>query len=558
MAVEEDPAFIGIDLGTTFSSIVYYDTIRKEPVLIEDETGKEQTASWISLSQLDTGGSVVVGNVARNSTNLVYVIYDSKRIIGKNESDVNYEDRERWPFDVRSRDNGCAYIECYNPLTQNTEGFEPEEVSGMILKYLYGIAQNKLGNRPISNVVVTVPVDFNDRQRDATLLACKLAGIKNVSLANEPTAAIIEYKREYPNSLKGGDKIVVIDFGGGTLDVTCCKIANDSIIVESCGGNQNLGGNDFDNVMIDIIKERIKESIPGYYKRKRGMTQKEKIILNKKLIRLKKESERVKIKLSNKTVTELNLELLLSDDYYDIGINIDPTITRKAFEEECDKRGLYKEFINKIQGVTLRKGYKKRTVQLVLLIGGTCKMPRIREEVASLFDRQTFSDKNFNPLSAVAKGAGYLAYSKGVDCVSNKIVYDIVPTPIGIEVEGGIFESLIKAGEAILPKNVIRRRYSTTVNNQTYAKFKIYRGFGKYTNSDGMEYITTLTINGIPKRKTGKCVIEFTTQVNENGIMELTASVVGTDVKTNLTTVVDLSKTEEEVEQLFEHFQMFY
>ncbi|EDR26534.1 heat shock protein 70kD, putative [Entamoeba dispar SAW760] len=141
------------------------------------------------------------------------------RIIGRDEDDVDYED---YPFEVKGRDNGIAYIECYNPLTQESEGFEPEEISGMILKYLYEIAQEKLGNHPISNVVVTVPVDFNDKQRDATLLACKLAGIKNVSIEDEPIAAIIEYKREYPNLLKKGDKIVVIDFGG-TLDVTCCK-----------------------------------------------------------------------------------------------------------------------------------------------------------------------------------------------------------------------------------------------------------------------------------------------------------------------------------------------
>ncbi|EDR22223.1 chaperone protein DNAK, putative [Entamoeba dispar SAW760] len=558
MAVEENSFSIGIDLGTTFSSVAYYDPVKGEPVVLQDETGKEQVASWISISQLATSGFAVVGNVARYDIHSECIIYDSKRIIGRDESDVSYDDREHWPFEVKGKDNGSAYIECYNPKTQESEEFEPEEISGMILRYLYENAQAKLGNHPISNVVVTVPVDFNDRQRNATLLACKLAGIKNVELANEPTAAIAGYKRvkEYPNSLKNGDKVVVIDFGGGTLDVSCCKIVNDNIIVESSGGNQNLGGNNFDNVMIDIIKERIEESIPGYYEKKQGMTQKEKIALNKKLVKLKKESEKIKIVLSGKTETELDLETLLSNDYDD-EYDIDPTIKREEFEKECENRGLYEEFINKIKQVTQKKGYKKGNVKLILLIGGTCKMPRIRDEVAKLFDRQTFANKDFNPLTAVAKGAAYLSFLAQETAIGHEVIYDIVPTPIGIEVKGGKFEILIKEGET-LPTKGITKRYSTTKLNQTSAKFNIYKGFNEYVNSPEMEYITTLRIDGIPNGKAGEQSFEFTINVNKNGMMELSASVVGSDVKGDLIVSVDLSKKEEgEIAKLIKHFELF-
>ncbi|EDR27709.1 heat shock protein 70kD, putative [Entamoeba dispar SAW760] len=262
MNVQEEKSFsIVIDLGLTHSSVAYYDIVKNEPILIEDEIGKERIASC--------------------------------RIIGRDECDVSYEDREHWPFKLKSRDDGSAYIECYNPLTQESEEFEPEEISGIILKYLYEIAQAKLGNQPISNVVVTVPAEFNDIQRASILLACKLSGTKNVELANEPTAAIAGYKRKYPNSLKNGDRIVVIDFGG-TLDVTCFKIVNDSVVVESSGGNQDLGGNEFDNVMNDIIKKRIEKVIPGYYKQKQVMTQKE-TIFNKKLTKLKKNQKELKL-----------------------------------------------------------------------------------------------------------------------------------------------------------------------------------------------------------------------------------------------------------------------
>ncbi|GAB1221131.1 hypothetical protein ENUP19_0065G0006 [Entamoeba nuttalli] len=555
MAVESDSFSIGIDLGTTYSSVAYYDIVRKESVILQDEQAKEQVASWVSLSQLDKSGYMIIGDGAKSDANSDCVIYDSKRIIGRDESDVNYEHRDNWPFKVKSRYNGRAYIECYNTKTFDDEKFEPEEISGMILKHMYDIAQASLKNGQITNVIVTVPVDFKDKQRDATLLACKLAGIKNVELVNEPTAAIVAYKKEYPNSLKNGDRVLVIDFGG-TLDVTCCRIINDNNIkVESSGGDQDLGGNDFDKVMMDIIKEKVEEGIEGYYEKKRGMARKEKTTYKKKLVRLKKEAERIKIELSGKTDAELDVDTLLPEQLD--GYGYDPTITRQEFEEECQKRGLYERFIYKIKQVTQRKGYKRGNVQLVLLIGGTSKMPRIKEEVSKLFDIKTFANKNFDPLTAVAKGAAYLAYLKKENAASAKIVYDFVPIPIGIEVEGGKFEILIKDGET-LPTNGITKRISTTQNNQKSIELNIYKGFGKYISLSGMEFIATLRIDGIPKGKAGEQIIEFTIQINQNGVMKLSASVVGSGVKKELSTSLDLSKTEQEIKRLLEHFQEFY
>ncbi|GAB1228262.1 hypothetical protein ENUP19_0388G0015 [Entamoeba nuttalli] len=573
MAVEQDIFSIGIDLGTTYSSIAYCKSKNNEINIIQDEQNKNQVASWVSLSQLGNNGNTIVGNSAKDDIHSECIIYDSKRIIGRDESDVNYEDRDNWPFKVKSRNNGRAYIECYNPQTQGAEEFEPEEISGMILKHLYDKAQMKISNNAITNVVITVPVDFNDKQRDATLLACQLAGIKNVTLENEPTAAIVEYKREYPNSLKEGDRVVIIDFGGGTLDVACCKIGSDNNVnVESNGGDQDLGGNDFDKVMIDIIKKKVEKDIPGYYEKKRGMTQKAKIMYKKKLIRLKKEAERVKVELSDRTnnelakkevkttkdiMTEVELELdsLLGKEHSDEIIGT--IITRKKFEEECEERGLYERFINKIKQVTQRKGYKKGNVKLVLLIGGTCKMPRIREEVSNLFGEVIFSNNNFNPLTAVVKGAAYLSYLKQVNAIGHETVYDSVPIPIGIEVEGGKFEILVKDGET-LPTKGTTREYCTTRDNQTSADFIIYRGFGKYVSSLGVERVTKLSINGIPSGKREEQKFKFTIHINTNGMMEISASLVGGNIKEELSTSLDLSKTEQEIERLIKHFQKFY
>ncbi|EDR25271.1 heat shock protein 70kD, putative [Entamoeba dispar SAW760] len=571
MAVEEDPLSIGIDLGTTYASVGYYDIARKGPVLIQDERDKEQVASWISLSQLGDNGNMIIGNSAKDDIHNECIIYDSKRIIGRGLGDINDKDLANWPFKVKDRENGSVYIESYNPLTQDNEEFEPEEISGMILKYLYEIAQKKLGNRPISNVVVTVPVDFNDKQRDATLTACELAGIKNVSIENEPTAAITEYKREYSNSLKNGNKVVVIDFGGGTLDVCCCKISNDSVIVESSGGDPNLGGNDFDNVMIDIIKERVEEWIPGYYRNKRGMTQKEKTVFRKKLIKLKKEAERIKIGLSDKANKlaqqnngtskpvnvdmDLELENLLDMDEED-DFSCAP-ISSSEFDKRCENSGIYKRFVNKITEVTQRKGYKSGGVQLVLLIGGTSKIPKIREKVSEVIGGAVFANNNFNPLTAVVKGATYSAYKKGENAIGKEVIYDIVPTPIGIEVEGGKFDMLIEDGKT-LPTLGTTRRYCTTRDNQTSADFIIYRGFGRYVTSIGMETITKLSINGIPTAKRGEQKFEFTIQINQNGMMEISASLIGGDIKKDLSVTLDLSKKREEIEKLKEHFSKFY
>ncbi|EMH75141.1 heat shock protein 70, putative [Entamoeba histolytica HM-1:IMSS-B] len=302
------------------------------------------------------------------------------------------------------------------------------------------------------------------------------------------------------------------------------------------------------------------------------MTQKEKITYKKKLVRLKKEAERVKVELSDrinnelakkevKTTkdimpeVELELDSLLGKEHSED--NIGTIITRQEFEKECEARGLYERFINKIKQITQKKGYKKGNVQLVLLIGGTSKMPRIREEVSNLFGQVIFSNNNFNPLTAVVKGAAYLAHLKQENAIGHEVVYDIVPIPIGIEVEGGKFEVLVKDGET-LPTKGTTRQYCTTRDNQTNADFIIYRGFGKYVSSLGVERVTKLSINGIPSGKRGEQKFEFTIHINKNGMMEISASLIGGNIKEKLSTSLDLSKTSQEIERLIEHFQKFF
>ena len=250
---------IGIDLGTTFSSIAAWNINHKLPELLKTPQDQTTIPSYISLSEM-TGNGMIVGQRAKNDIESECIIFDSKRILGRTFVKIDKKDIEMWPFDVK--DDGRPYIVVRNPLNeQGYERFEPEEVSGIILRYLMNVFRMRKPDYSIGEIVVTVPADFTDEQRKATKTACNLAGIPNITLLNEPSAAILEYKRVMSRSISIGSKIVVIDFGGGTLDVNCCIMGeNDEVKVVSTGGDQNLGGNNFDQAMMNVIKnELIKE-----------------------------------------------------------------------------------------------------------------------------------------------------------------------------------------------------------------------------------------------------------------------------------------------------------
>ncbi|GAB1224812.1 hypothetical protein ENUP19_0219G0030 [Entamoeba nuttalli] len=487
---------------------------------------------------------VIVGSGAKNEIFGECVLYDSKRIIGSDISAISDEDKNYWPFTVRGNNNGKACMEVYNPSNQKDEIFEPEEISGMILKNLILMAKSKLKNTEIGNIIVTVPTEFDDKKRNATLAACKLAGIENVTLANEPVAALVEYKRTNNDILINGSKIVVIDFGGGTLDICCCKLQGKEINTVSIGGDKNLGGNDFDAVLMELIEKKIYSSElvdETYFKKRQGMSHFEKTKLSKAINRLKKEAERVKIELREDNNDDLDIIL---------------SVSRKEFEELCERKGLYKRLVSKIKEVTGKSGFVGNSVQLVLLVGGTCLIKRVRDEIAKLYDRKKISDINFDSLIAVAKGAAYLAHLKSECSIVEEKVYEIVPKPIGIEVSEGMFYVLIPEGKQ-LPTHEITKMFKTYKTNQEVADFRIYRGTGKYTSSPGVEFVTAMSINGFPLGPAGSVTFKLKVKVNESGLMELSANVVGTDIHKELAVTLDFEKVDETFERLRQHFNLF-
>ncbi|EDS89493.1 heat shock protein 70 putative [Entamoeba histolytica] len=486
--------FVGIDFGTTFSSIAYYNPLNKTDCTINDEGGNKQIPSWVSFAQMENSG-VIIGNGAKNEIFGECVLYDSKRIIGSDISDISDEDKKHWPFTVIGNNNGKACMEVYNPFKQKDEIFEPEEISGMVLKNLILMAKSKLDNTEIGNIVVTVPTEFDDKKRNATLAACKLAGIENVTLVNEPVAALVEYKRTHNDVLSNDSKVVVIDFGGGTLDICCCKLQGKDISTVSVGGDKNVGGNDFDAV--HILGED-------------------------------------------------------NNDDLDIGLSV----SRKEFEELCEKKGLYKRLISKIKEVTGKSDFVGNSVQLVLLVGGTCLIKRVRDEIAKLYDVKNFSDINFDSLTAVAKGAAYLSHLKSECSIVEEKVYEIVPKSIGIEVNEGRFYVLIREGEQ-LPTSEKTKMFKTYKKNQEVADFRIYRGTGNYTSSPGVEFVTAMSINGFPLGPAGSVTFKLKIKLNESGLMELSANVFGTDIHKELAVTLDFEKVDETFERLRQHFNLF-
>ena len=488
---------IGIDLGTTNSSIGYYDSVKNDIEIVKENQPDGLYPSYVSLANYEEDETVLVGKAAKNEIHVDYALYDAKRIIGKDLTEISQFEKKNWPFDVNDDSftaNGSkiryVYMETINPKTKGLEKFLPEEVSGIVLKYLMLMLEAKVKHVKVKNVVITVPMNFNDKQRKATEFAAKLAGLKVTRLVNEPTAAIVEYQRTHPDELKVGDKILVIDFGGGTLDVNLCVNKEDRIDVISTKGDQNLGGNNFDRVIMEMIKEKLeKERIchPNYFEKNSDIesspfsdysdetssdsedkefelddkgSDSEKLKRNN---RLRNEAERIKIEFGKKRNGNypknvvIDLDKLLRDydneDEKEISISYDDfkSICEKGMKDNKGKRinetRLVERFWKPI-GDCLKEGkISKDGVTKVLCVGGSCSMRLIKEIVEGAFKKPgQMADIRFDAMTAVCKGAAYIAHTIE-EGVAKEVYADTIPYSIGVEGDQCKFIPIAKAGQ---------------------------------------------------------------------------------------------------------------
>ena len=417
---------IGIDLGTTYSCVGVFKNGRVE--IIANDQGNRITPSYVAFM---SSGERLVGDAAKNQAtiNPENTVFDVKRLIGRKYSDKSVQaDKKLVPYEIVS-DNDKPMVEVLQGDTKVK--FAPEEISAMILQKMKATAEVYLG-KEIKNAVVTVPAYFNDAQRQATKDAGTIAGMKVERIINEPTAAAIAYGMDKTG---GESNVLVFDLGGGTFDVTLLTIDNGVFEVLATNGDTHLGGEDFDQrVMQYFIKVMKKKSNVDISGDKRALQ------------KLRKEVERVKRALSSQQQARLEIEDLAD------GFDLSETLTRARFEEL--NNDLFKRTLGPVQRVMDDAGMSKTEVDEIVLVGGSTRIPRVQQLLSEYFGGKEPS-KGINPDEAVAYGAavqGGILSGEGGEAIRDVILLDITPLSQGIETIGGVMTKLINRGTTIPTK----------------------------------------------------------------------------------------------------------
>ncbi|ELP85189.1 heat shock 70 kDa protein, putative [Entamoeba invadens IP1] len=550
---------IGIDIGTTFSSIGYYDMAQTEVVVIPVENVEQNNTSspsWVSLSQFKSKGVSLVGYSAKKDTETQYLIFDSKRMIGRKLSDVKYEDKKNWPFGVEPEKDGSIKIITMNPDTDSEESFYPEEIFAIIIRGLLNkfMEYTSCKLEDIEHVVITHPAGFEQAQIGAVRSAAMIAGLKKVEFYVEPSAAIVDYIRTCRTKPTHGSKMVVIDFGGGTLDVSCCTYdATEGTVECKSKGDPDLGGNNFDICFMNAIIEKIylqNPALEDYFKKKKGMTTRQKEEYKRLMLRLRQETERVKIELSTSDQSEVRMEFIVGKKVVEDNEVMQPIMTRQDFESACKE--LFEKFDYTVKKILGKFGFTSG-VKHTLLVGGSCQIPKIKSLIVKMFNANVVVPQ-FDGMKAVVKGATYLAFSKTQSLV---VVKEHVDEPIGFEVKGGKMDPFITE-DMTLPCTAVKR-YSTQYDGQTEAVFKVYKGPEKFVDGMQMKYIGETQIKGIPKKPQGVVGFIVKIELDDSGDMTIYAYLDGNEgLNTRLPLTLTFDRLPQNVETMVRHTSQFF
>ncbi len=478
---------LGIDLGTTNSAMAVYEN--GEAKIIANKEGKNTTPSVVAFTDK---GEVLIGDPAKRQmvTNPEKTIYSVKRIMGLmcNEEKAK-EAKERLPYHVVDRNGACA-------VEVDGKTYTPQEISAKILMKLKEDAEAYLGES-VTQAVITVPAYFNDAQRKATKEAGQIAGLEVLRIINEPTSAALAYGLDKKES----EKIVVYDLGGGTFDVTALETGDGVIEVLATGGDAFLGGDDFDNRVIDYIVEE--------FKKENGIDLKADMMA---LQRLKEAAENAKKELSSATETEINLPFITADASGPKHLVM--KLTRAKFESLISD--LVESTIGTIESVLSDAGLSKSDVSEIVMVGGSTRVPLVQEKVKAFFGKEL--DKSVNPDEVVAIGAAIQGGVLAGD-VKDVLLLDVTPLSLGIETLGGVTTKIIEKGTTIPVKK--SQIFSTAEDNQPAVTIHVVQGereFAKDNKSLGMFELT-----GIPPAPRGVPQIEVTFDIDANGILTVSA-----------------------------------
>ena len=506
---------IGIDLGTTNSCVAVMEG--NQPTVIINNEGQRTTPSVVAFTE---GGERKVGSPAKRQaiTNPKNTVFSIKRFMGETYDQVTKE-VERVPYSVVRGDNNTPRVDI--------EGrqYSPQEISAMILQKMKKTAEDYL-RQPVTEAVITVPAYFSDSQRQATKDAGKIAGLDVKRIINEPTAAALAYGLDKKNQ---NMKVAVFDLGGGTFDISIMELGDGVFEVKSTNGDTHLGGDDFDQKVIDWLAKEFAAENGGADLKKDPMA----------LQRLKDAAEKAKIELSNQTSTEINLPYIMPVD--GVPKHLVKTLTRAKFEQLCDD--LFQRTIIPCRKALEDAHLSASQIDEVLLVGGSSRIPKVQEIVKEFFGKEP--NKSVNPDEVVAIGAAIQGGVLAGD-VKDVLLLDVTPLSLGIETLGGVMTKLIASNTTIPTRK--SEVFSTAVDNQPSVEIRVLQGERPMAKDN--KQIGVFHLDGITPAPRGVPQIEVTFDIDANGILNVSAKDKATGKEQNIRIEASSGLSEDEIQRM--------